>query len=137
MTVRFWQRRRALAGAALGTGLALLFAALALVVATAGLPSAWWPQTGQAFAASPSSTVTATTARAQSKRGETVTPNVPKGDEAACDAIVGPAHSYCLGSRSADALPTQGHLSVTASWTLGALAAGLTALLIVNRRRGL
>ncbi|MEW1699316.1 MULTISPECIES: hypothetical protein [unclassified Streptomyces] len=55
-----------------------------LALVSAGVPAAWWPETGQAFAA-----------------GHPVHPQptpAASEDSGACDLIVGPARRYCLMS---------------------------------------
>jgi hypothetical protein len=89
---------------------------LALVVG-AGVPQAWWPRTGQAFAADASS---------GSARHEP------------CDLIVGPAKEYCArgassttSSSSAGEIPRDG---ARAAWMLIPPAAGLAAVVVWRRR---
>ncbi|MFI8769469.1 hypothetical protein ACIGN6_31820 [Streptomyces sp. NPDC053792] len=65
-----------------------------LVLAFTSVPAAWWPETGQAFAASHS----ANTQPAQA----------PAEGSAACDLIVGPALDYCLRSVAQAAPPAKG-----------------------------
>lgn len=90
---------------------------LALVVG-AGVPEAWWPQTGQAFAA-----------------GQ---PHAESARRDPCDLIVGPAKEYCergqrttTSSSSAVAAPHEG---VRAAWMLIPPAAGLAAMAVWRRR---
>ncbi|MFB7030934.1 MULTISPECIES: hypothetical protein [unclassified Streptomyces] len=73
------QRVRALLAA---TGTVALIAALiaAVILANDAGPDAWWPRTGEAFAATPAPT----------------TPAPAQGVQDRCAYIVGPARDYCL-----------------------------------------
>ncbi|MGW6144279.1 hypothetical protein [Streptomyces sp. NPDC055140] len=137
MSSRLWGRRRALA-ACTGTGtvIALLIAAIVFVIAAPGVPSAWWPQTGNAFAASPSAPADAVTTPVQGAAHGQAPAATPSNEPDVCDAIVGPAHSYCLG---APAPQSSSHrITLADSWPLGVLGVGIAALYVVNRRhRGL
>ncbi|MGP3777044.1 hypothetical protein ACTWJ8_40050 (plasmid) [Streptomyces sp. SDT5-1] len=113
--------RRVAAWTTVGTVLALLLTALVLVIAAPSVPSPWWPKTGAAFAATPAPPADAA--------------HREMADAAACDAIVGPAHRYCLGAPRAD-VPVQGRFTAADAWPLAAAAAGLTALHVATRRRG-
>ncbi|WP_128380298.1 hypothetical protein [Streptomyces cavernae] len=92
---------------------------LALVVG-AGVPEAWWPQTGQAFAADQ--------------------PHAESARRDPCDLIVGPAKEYCerghhsatTSSASAGEAPHEG---ARAAWMVIPPMAGLAAV-VVWRRRG-
>ncbi|MGW1950753.1 hypothetical protein ACWCRC_41625 [Streptomyces sp. NPDC001940] len=134
MSSRLWGRRRALA-ACTGTGtvIALLIAAIVFVIAAPGVPSAWWPQTGDAFASSPSApSATATTPVQGAAHGQAPAAT-PSNESEVCDAIVGPAHSYCLGAPAPPA--SGGKFTLTDSWPLGVLGVGIAALYVANRRR--
>ncbi|MFB7419771.1 hypothetical protein ACFC1L_34785 [Streptomyces sp. NPDC056210] len=133
MSSRLWGRRRALA-ACTGTGtvIALLIAAIVFVIAAPGVPSAWWPQTGDAFASSPSPSDAAATPVQGAAHGQAPAAT-PSNESEVCDAIVGPAHSYCLGAPAPPA--SGGKFTLTDSWPLGALGVGVAALFIVSRRR--
>jgi hypothetical protein len=131
---RLWGRRRALA-ACTGTGtvIALLVAAIVFVIAAPGVPSAWWPQTGDAFASSPSAPSDAVTTPVQGAAHGQAPAATPSNESDVCDAVVGPAHSYCLG---APAPPASGGKFTPADfWPLGALGVGIAALCLFNRRR--
>ncbi|MFE6955501.1 hypothetical protein [Streptomyces sp. NPDC057696] len=133
MKIRMWEsRRQAAAYAALGTVVALLIAALAFVIASPSVPSAWWPRTGDAFAASP----TNPTQPAQgTAHAEPSAPGSPAGEPDVCDAIVGPAHDYCLGAPAPEAATSNAPLRLADAWPMGVLAIGITTLYILARRR--
>ncbi|MZE53574.1 hypothetical protein GTY86_20305 [Streptomyces sp. SID5770] len=87
----------------------------ALVLAISSVPTAWWPETGQAFAAShPSSPQLA---RSPAERGPT------------CELIVGPALDYCLRSVTQAAPPAKdgatgispGQILLLVPWACSAL----------------
>ncbi|MYT68344.1 MULTISPECIES: hypothetical protein [unclassified Streptomyces] len=121
MTIRMWERRRRAAGFALvASVVALLITAISFVGALPGLPAMWWPKTGSAFAAAQ----------------ETSAHSSVHGSDA-CDAVVGPAHGYCLGAPAPDAVPGD-LLSFAHAWPFGVLAVGIVTLVLVTRRtRGL
>ncbi|MET9955988.1 hypothetical protein ABZ135_31210 [Streptomyces sp. NPDC006339] len=117
-------RPRAARAARCFTGI-LLAAALigAIITINAAPPSAWWPQTGQAFAA---------------------TPNPPQAgprqdpvSEEPCALIVGPAHDYCL--QATQDTPTTNAAaarpSCLAVWPIALLAAAIGLLLVLRRGR--
>ncbi|MFC9614424.1 hypothetical protein ACFRLW_35370 [Streptomyces sp. NPDC056728] len=134
MSSRLWGRRRALA-ACTGTGtvIALLVAAIIFVIAAPGVPSAWWPQTGDAFASSPSPpSATATTPVQGAAHGQPPV-TTPSNESEVCDAIVGPAHSYCLRAPAPQA--SGGKFTLADFWPLIVLGIGVAALFIVSRRR--
>ncbi|WP_405634332.1 hypothetical protein OHB53_09230 [Streptomyces sp. NBC_00056] len=131
MTTGLWARRRAAASCtATGIVIALLIAAIICVIAEPGVPSGWWPQTGNAFAASPSDRVT--TPAQGAAHGKAPAPTPSKGSEV-CDVIVGPAHDYCL--RAPDPQSASGTFTRGVLWPLGVLAVGITALFVLHRRR--
>ncbi|MFI7008865.1 hypothetical protein [Streptomyces sp. NPDC050145] len=129
MTTIGSKRRLLAAWAATAMTIALLLAALAFVIASPSLPDAWWPQTGEAFAASPSSTRPADAVPAPDA---VPAAQATSSEPDVCDAIVGPAHAYCLGAPAPDAKPG---LSLADSWPLGVVATGLTVLFVLRRRR--
>ncbi|GAA2349615.1 hypothetical protein OKJ48_02650 [Streptomyces kunmingensis] len=137
MTTLRWERRRqAAAYVLLGTVAAALIAALVFVSAAPGLPSAWWPQAGGAFAASPD--VSAFDAGPMlpgpgAARGQTPSAGPVRAKDV-CDAVVGPAHVYCLGAPAPDAAPSRPP-TLADSWPLGVLAVGITVLYVLRRRR--
>ncbi|MER5951204.1 hypothetical protein ABT127_34720 [Streptomyces sp. NPDC001904] len=119
------RQRRQAAAAALGAALALLLVSAVMVVATIGL-SAWWPQTGNAFAA---------TAPPQPAAGAAA-PHAPV-DTGACAAIVGPAHQWCVGSPPPRALPANSGFSLAGCWPWAVLVVGAAGVCVAVRRRGL
>jgi hypothetical protein len=134
VTSRLWARRRAAAGCtATGIVIALMIAAIVFVIAAPGVPSAWWPQTGDAFASSPSDRVTTPAQGAAHGQAPAATPT---HESEVCDAIVGPAHAYCLGApppHTSSGTFTRGDV-----WPLGVLALGIVTLIVLRcRRRGL
>ncbi|MET8210331.1 hypothetical protein ABZT51_30700 [Streptomyces sp. NPDC005373] len=134
MSSRLWGRRRALAaGTGTGTVIALLIAAIVFVIAAPGVPSAWWPVTGDAFASSPSAPSDAVTTPVQGIAHGQASTAAPSNESEVCDAIVGPAHSYCLGAPAPPA--SSGKFTLADSWPLGALGVGVAALCLFNRRR--
>ncbi|MFH8737590.1 MULTISPECIES: hypothetical protein [unclassified Streptomyces] len=137
MSSRLWGRRRALAaGTGTGTVIALLVAAILFVIAAPGVPSAWWPQTGDAFASSPSAPSDAVTTPVQGAAHGQAPAATPSHESEVCDAIVGPAHSYCLGAPAPQS--SSGKITLADAWPLGVLGVGIAALFIVSRRgRGL
>ena len=85
----------------------------------AGVPEAWWPQTGQAFAAAQPHT--------ESRRNP-------------CDLIVGPAKEHCerghhSSTTSAPSAVEVPHEVARAAWMLIPAASGMAAF-VVWRRRG-
>ncbi|MFR0367650.1 hypothetical protein [Streptomyces sp. MCC20] len=93
---------------------------LALVVG-AGVPDAWWPQTGQAFAAD----------QPHTESGARRDP---------CDLIVGPAKEYCerghhTATTSSAAAGKAPHEGAGAAWMVIPPVAGLAAV-VVWRSRG-
>ncbi|MFB8273606.1 hypothetical protein ACFC96_44545 [Streptomyces sp. NPDC055955] len=134
MSSRLWGRRRALAAwTSTGTVIVVLIAAIAFVIAAPDVPSAWWPQTGDAFASSPSAPSDAATTPVQGAAHGQGPSATPSNESEVCDAVVGPAHSYCLGAPAPRAFG--GRLKLADLWPLGALGVGVAALLIVSRRR--
>ncbi|WP_406384077.1 hypothetical protein OHU25_41275 [Streptomyces sp. NBC_00117] len=134
MSSRLWGRRCALA-ACTGTGtvIALLVAAIIFVIAAPGVPSAWWPQTGDAFASSPSPpSATATTPVQGAAHGQPPV-TTPSNESDVCDSIVGPAHRYCLGAPAPQS--TSGKFTLADCWPLGVLGVGIATLCLFNRRR--
>jgi hypothetical protein len=107
-----------------GRATVTLVAVLALTVAVLavlwgpGVPNAWWPQTGNAFAAEHIVPATPSTAAA------------PESDP--CDLIVGPAKAYCLRS-DPHIPPAEGEFGWAGALLLAPALLGLAVLL--NRRR--
>ncbi|MGP4009974.1 hypothetical protein [Streptomyces sp. 4N124] len=107
------RRIAAVAGALIVIVLPAVLLALAL---GAGVPQAWWPRTGQAFAAE---------SHSASARQDP------------CDLIKGPAKEYC--ERGTSPTTSSAHEAprddASAAWMLIPPAAGLAAV-VVWRRRG-
>ncbi|MFE4687262.1 hypothetical protein ACFRNJ_41895 [Streptomyces sp. NPDC056721] len=85
-----------------------------------GVPDAWWPQTGNAFAAEHIVPATPSTAAA------------PESDP--CDLIVGPAKAYCLRSDS-HIPPAKGEFCWAGALRLALALLGLAVLLNCRRRQ--
>ncbi|MCH5677291.1 hypothetical protein [Streptomyces gilvus] len=109
MTTSSWDRSRRVATVvSVLTVIAVVVAAVVLALGV-GVPQAWWPHTGQAFAA-----------------------DAPHQDP--CALIVGPAKAYC--ERGAAAKPSTSRKDVAGGvWRLGTAGAGVGAL-VVWRLRG-
>ncbi|NEB75968.1 hypothetical protein G3I40_12150 [Streptomyces sp. SID14478] len=131
------RRRQLGASTLLVAVIALLVAAIVFVIASPGVPSSWWPQTAGAFAASSTTTATTTsTASTGSLQGEAHGQQdqlAPQQTSSVCDAVVGPAHGYCLGAPAPNSAPHG--LNLAKSWPVGVLALGLTTLYAMARRR--
>ncbi|MGW7410220.1 hypothetical protein ACWGI9_42220 [Streptomyces sp. NPDC054833] len=110
MTTSSWDRSRRVAAA---TGVFIVIAVIAcsvIHVLGLGVPEAWWPHTGRAFAA-----------------------DVGTAHHDPCVLIVGPAKAYC--ERGATT-PAAGPQDVSgAAWRLGTAGTGVAAL-VVWRLRG-
>ncbi|MBT2439838.1 hypothetical protein J7E93_06815 [Streptomyces sp. ISL-36] len=93
-----------------------------LLLSFTGVPHAWWPETGHAFAASdPSRTQPA--------------PSRAEGSDA-CDLIVGPAGDYCRKSGTRAAQPvTGGHAGITPGRALLLVPVAVGITLAVHLRR--
>ncbi|MFE9558447.1 hypothetical protein ACFYMW_36455 [Streptomyces sp. NPDC006692] len=121
MTSSAWDRSRRRA-ATVGTLAVLTVLAVVLTVfATMGMPDAWWPQIGSAFAASPPS------ARP--------IPSTAPADP--CALIAGPAKASCT-SAPVPAGVQQGGTDAADAWRLAVPAAGLVLVYAVRSsgRRG-
>lgn len=94
-----------------------------LVLAFTGVPDAWWPETGHAFAASHPSRLQPAPSRAE-------------GNDA-CALIVGPARNYCLNGGTRAAQPvSSGHAGITPEGVLllVPVAVGLTWAMRLRRK---
>lgn len=113
-TTSSWDRTRRIAAAA--SVLTVIAGTLAMLVLTAGasVPSTWWPDTGEAFAA-----------------------DARPAHQDPCDLIAGPAKEYCeRGTPESTPAEQRGAAgAVGATWTLVPAGAGAAAL-VVWRRRG-
>ncbi|MDH6604406.1 hypothetical protein M2164_000039 [Streptomyces sp. SAI-208] len=114
-------RTRRIARAA-GTLIVLaLPAVLMALVVGAGVPEAWWPHTGQAFAADDQ-------------------PPAETARQAPCDLVVGPAEELCERAQHSPAPSSAytgeaSHAAVRAAWMVVPPVAGLAAV-VVWRCRG-
>lgn len=108
MTTASWDRsRRIVAAASVLTVIAVVVGAVILALGV-GLPDAWWPHTGQAFAA-----------------------DTRTRQHDPCAWIVGPARVYCERGATTSA----GQQAVAgASWRLVPVGAGVAALLVWRLR---
>ncbi|MFG2794796.1 hypothetical protein [Streptomyces sp. NPDC048419] len=104
-------RARRLVAAASVLAVIALAVALLVLAAKSGLPKAWWPHTGRAFASD---------ARA--------------ADQDPCDLITGPGKAYCERSASTNAQHTDREPdTVGAALRLVPAGAGVAALLVWRR----
>jgi hypothetical protein len=101
--------RRLAAAASVLTVIALALGVLVLAVGV-GVPEAWWPHTGQAFAA-----------------------DARPADQDPCALIVGPAKDYCERGTTTAASAEQAGVA-GAAWRLVPAGAGLAALVVWRRR---
>jgi hypothetical protein len=108
MTTLSWDRsRRVAAAVSVLTVIAVVVAVVVLVLGV-GVPQAWWPHTGQAFAAD-------------------------AAHRDPCALIVGPAKAYC--ERGAAANASAGHQDVAGGvWRLVPAGAGVGALVVWRLR---
>ncbi|MGP4049355.1 hypothetical protein [Streptomyces sp. 2A115] len=110
MTSSSWDRSRRLAAAvSVLTVIAIVVGVLVLAVGV-DVPQAWWPHTGQAFAA-----------------------DARPAHEDLCDLIVGPAKAYCERGTTTTASAEQPDVA-GAAWRLVPAGAGLAALVVWRLR---
>ena len=110
MTSSTWVRSRRLAAAlSVLTLIAVVVGVLVLAVGV-GVPQAWWPHTGQAFAA-----------------------NAHPTDQDPCALIVGPAKEYCERGTTTTASAEQPGVA-GAVWRLVPAGAGVAALVMWRLR---
>ena len=120
MSVFSPSRSRRIAGAASVLAVIVMAAGVLVLVLSVSLPEAWWPRTGQAFAAEDRS-----------------------GRHDPCGPIVGPAKEYCKRGTmtSVSAFAGRHEASGTVWWRLVPAGAGVAALVIrrgrTSVRRGL
>ncbi|AWN24793.1 hypothetical protein [Streptomyces sp. NEAU-S7GS2] len=109
--------------------LVLLVAALVAVAWSSGARSLWWPQTGNAF-----------TPASRQDAGHDIEATSVNGP---CDLISGPARDYCARRATASpapepepsrARPSAQARIATGMLGVGALAAGVGALVVLRRR---
>ncbi|WP_210581945.1 hypothetical protein [Streptomyces sp. GESEQ-4] len=110
MTSSSWDRSRRLAAAASALAMIAFVVGVLILAAEVGVPEAWWPDTGRAFAAD---------AR-------------PAGQDP-CELIVGPAKEYCERGTTTTASAEQRSLA-GAVWRLVPAGAGLAALVVWRLR---
>ncbi|MGW7243874.1 hypothetical protein [Streptomyces sp. NPDC054804] len=109
MTTASWDRSRRIATAA--SIVTLITVAVGVAALGVILPDAWWPHTGQAFAAS---TGTA--------------------HHGPCDLIVGPAKAYCERGTTTTESAADRHTVSGAAWRLVPASAGVAALMVWRLR---
>jgi hypothetical protein len=109
MTTASWDRSRRIAAAA--SILTLITVAVGAVVLGVVLPDAWWPHTGQAFAA-----------------GTGTAHHDP------CALIVGPAKAYCERGTTTTEAAADRHAVSRAAWRLVPACAGAAALMVWRLR---
>ncbi|WP_060903249.1 hypothetical protein [Streptomyces europaeiscabiei] len=102
--------RHCAAAASVLTLIALVVGVLVLAVGV-DVPQAWWPHTGQAFAA-----------------------DARPADQDPCDLIVGPAKDYCERGTPTTTSASERPDGSGAAWRLVPAGAGLTALMVWRRR---
>jgi hypothetical protein len=110
MTSSSWDRSRRFAAA--GSVLMVIAVAAGALVLALGvsMPEAWWPRTGQAFAA-----------------------DVHSPHKTPCDLIAGPGKAYCeRGTTASEA--AEDPRGADAAWRLVPPAAGVAALVLWRRR---
>ncbi|MFG2950507.1 hypothetical protein [Streptomyces adustus] len=117
MATSSWDHSRHITAAA---SLFTVFAVIGVVVFTLGvcMPEAWWPHTGQTFAATPTPTPTPSPAAAAERQGS-------------CARIVGPAKKYCERGTTTSASGRQGVGG--GAWGLLPAGAGVGALVVWRR----
>jgi hypothetical protein len=110
MTTSAWDRSRRLAAAASVLTVIAVAAGLLVLAVKVSVPQAWWPHTGQAFAAG----------------------DRPTGQDP-CALIVGPANDYCEHGATATASAEPD--AAGAAWRLVPAGAGVAALMVWRIRR--
>ena len=109
MTCSSWDRSRRIAAASSVLAVITVAAGVLVPALSVGVPEAWWPHTGQAFAA-----------------------HSPAGHRDRCAPIVGRAKAYCERGAAASA---SGHQLSGAAWPLVPTGAGVAARAVWRRRR--
>ncbi|WP_331765344.1 hypothetical protein OG747_52820 (plasmid) [Streptomyces sp. NBC_01384] len=109
MTTSSWDRSRRIAAAASVLTVIAVVAATVILALGVGVPDAWWPHTGQAFAADTRTT-----------------------HHDPCTYIVGPAKAYC--ERGAKTTPAGQQDVAGAAWRLVPAGAGVAALVVWRLR---
>ncbi|WP_329296094.1 hypothetical protein [Streptomyces sp. NBC_01455] len=108
MTTSSWDRSRRIAAAASVLTVIAVVAGAVILALGVGLPDAWWPRTGQAFAA-----------------------DARPAHRDPCALIVGPAKAYC--ERGATTAAGQQDVA-GAAWRLLPAGAGVAALVVWRLR---
>ncbi|MER6030673.1 hypothetical protein [Streptomyces sp. NPDC001851] len=103
-----WDRSRRIAAASSVLAVITVAAGVLVLALSVGVPDAWWPHTGQAFAADS---------------------HAHHRDR--CAPIVGRAKAYCERGLAAS---VSGHHHAGAAWRLVPAAAGVAALVVWRRR---
>ncbi|WP_438306603.1 hypothetical protein ACSHXN_44030 (plasmid) [Streptomyces sp. HUAS TT11] len=106
MITSSWDRSRRVSAATCVLTVIAVVAATVVLVLGVGVPGAWWPHTGRAFAAD-----------ARPAAGDP------------CGLIVGPAKAYCEGNTA-----TGHHDVASAAWKLVSAGAGVGALVVWRLR---
>jgi hypothetical protein len=113
MTSSSWDRSRRIAAAASVLMVIALAVGVLVLAVGVGVPQAWWPHTGQAFAA-----------------------DARPADQDPCALIVGPAKAYCERGTTTTATASASEQPdvAGAAWRLVPAGAGLAALVVWRRR---
>jgi hypothetical protein len=110
MTSSSWDDSRHCAAAASVLTVTAVVVGVLILAVGVGVPEAWWPHTGQAFAA-----------------------DDRPADQDPCALIVGPAKDYCERDTTTAASAEQAGVAA-AAWRLVPAGAGLAALVVWRRR---
>ncbi|WP_031487322.1 hypothetical protein [Streptomyces bicolor] len=110
MTSSTWDRSRRLAAAASVLTVITVVVGVLVLAGGVSVPEAWWPRTGQAFAA-----------------------DARPADEDPCTLIVGPAKDYCERGATTTASAEQPGVA-GAVWRLVPAGAGVAALVVWRLR---
>ncbi|MGW1870376.1 hypothetical protein ACWCPS_33125 [Streptomyces mauvecolor] len=117
MTSSAWDRSRRRAQTVGTLAVLTVLAAVLTMFATVGVPDAWWPQIGSAFAAGPHPTPS--------------TPSTAPADP--CALITGPAKDSCTHAPTPSGAHQDG-AGVADAWRLAVPAAGLILVYAVHGR---
>ncbi|MGQ5654361.1 hypothetical protein ACWEOV_36355 [Streptomyces sp. NPDC004365] len=110
MVMSSWDRSRRVIAATCGLTVIAIVAVAVVLMLGVGVPQAWWPHTGHAFAADTS-----------------------PADNDPCGLIVGPATAYCERDASSPALTGQQTVAGD-TWQLVPVGAGVGALVVWRLR---
>ncbi|MET9913876.1 hypothetical protein ABZZ74_45315 [Streptomyces sp. NPDC006476] len=111
MAAASWDRSRRIAAAASVLAVIVALVCAVVLVLGAGVPEAWWPHTGQAFAA-----------------GTRTVHQDP------CALIVGPAKGYCERGATTTATAREKQDVASAAWMLWTAGSGVAALMVWRLR---